>query len=441
MKVGMIAMSGVRACDPELVKLGLTLPGFVERSKVIASLPSLGLLTLAGMTTADHDVSYHEIAEYETPGSFEKLPTGFDLVAISSLSAQIQEAYRVAEWYRAKGIKVVMGGLHVTSMPDEAKRHCDAVAVGEGELLWHDILDDAAKSQLKKEYRTSVEFDLANAPMPAFHLLDIEKYNRLTVQTSRGCPRRCEFCASSILLTARYKQKPIINVLKEIDRVKELWPNPFLELADDNAFINKAYWRSLLPDLKRRRIKWFAESDISVASDPELLKLMRQSGCVQILIGLESPTRSGLDGVEIRTNWKLKQWSRYKDAVRAIQSVGISVNGCFVVGLDNHDTSIFDTLSEFVDELGLHQVQITVPTPFPGTPFYERLHREGRILEDRAWDRCTLFDVNFQPARLSAQELRVGFRELMAKLYSKEQSDNRRRHFRKQLRGAVTRSN
>src|SRR5689334_8576592 len=146
MNIGLIAMSGIRAQDPELLELGLTLPGFVERSKTIASLPSLGLLTLAGMTPREHNVRYIEVADIRHAGS---LPTDFDLVAISSFSAQVKEGYELAARYAARGIPVVIGGLHVTSMPHEAARFGGASAVvGEGEIVWPEILADAARRKL-----------------------------------------------------------------------------------------------------------------------------------------------------------------------------------------------------------------------------------------------------------------------------------------------------
>ena len=143
----------------------------------------------------------------------------FDLVAISSLSAQVKEAYALAERYHVHGVPVVMGGLHVTSVPDEPARHGATAVLGEGELAWPLILEDAARGTLKPVYDLrGQEFNLADAPMPAFELLDMNRYNRITVQTSRGCPWRCSFCASSILLTRKYKQKPAAKVLAELDR-------------------------------------------------------------------------------------------------------------------------------------------------------------------------------------------------------------------------------
>jgi len=437
MRIALVAMSGVRACDAELMAIGLTLPGFVERSKVIASLPSLGLLTLAGMTPREHECTYFEVRDLVEAAA---VPTDFDLVAISSFSAQIGEAYVLADRFRAAGVKVVLGGLHVSTLPDEALLHADAVVVGEGEVTWHELLIDAARGGLQPKYVAARQFDLAQSPLPAFELLDLDRYNRLTVQTSRGCPLRCDFCAASILIAPTYRQKPVERVLAEIDRICELWRRPFIEFADDNAFVNRRYWKRLLPELAERRVRWFAETDLSFYEDDELLDMMRESGCAQVLIGLESPNESSLCGIELRNDWKRRWWSHYRQAVRRIQSHGIRVNGCFVLGLDGHGTEVFDEVYNFALELELFDVQITLQTPFPGTPLYDRLQREGRLLYDGQWERCTLFDINYEPRGMSREQLRAGFQRLGEKLYREDMTRWRRENFqRKYLRPAAHR--
>lgn len=431
LNIGLIAMSGVRACDPELLQLGLTLPGFVERSKTIASLPSLGLLTLAGMTPPQHRVRYIDVEQFDPAAP---LPGGFDLVAISTFTAQSKEAYDLARRYRELGVMVVMGGLHVTSLPDEVVELGVAAAVGEGEVVWPEILEDAQRGQLEPLYAAGQrQFDLAQAPMPAFELLDIDRYNRLTVQTSRGCPWKCSFCASSILLTQRYKQKPVRKVLAEIDRIESLWPRPFIEFADDNAFVNRSYWKTLLPELAKRRLKWFAETDISVAEDDQLLQDLRRAGCAQVLIGLESPTKDGLSGIEMRANWKAKKLSEYKDAIYRIQSHGIRVNACFVLGLDGQTPDVFDDVYQFAAETLPFDVQITYSTPFPNTPLYHQLKQEDRVTHDGQWERYTLFDINYEPQLMSRETLRRGFHDLSRRLYCDQFTQRRRDNFRKQF--------
>lgn len=437
-KIGFIAMSGVRVQNAELLAVGLTLPGFVERSEVIASLPSLSLLTLAALTPDRFDVEYREILDLKTA---DTLPEDYDLVAITSLTAQIHEAYAVADFYRVRGLPVVMGGLHITAMPDEALAHCTTVVVGEGEPVWPRLLDDFDHGRLRERYAASPagRFDLATAPIPRFDLLDPDKYNRITVQTSRGCPHKCEFCASSILLTPHYKLKPVEKVLAEIRAIKEIWPKPFIEFADDNSFVHRAHYKSLLRALVGEDLRWFTETDISVAQDDELLALMRDSGCQQVLIGLESPSRHSLEGIETNANWKARRIDTYKAAIAKIQSFGITVNGCFILGLDGDTTDVFDDVLEFVRDAGLYEVQITIMTAFPGTPLYSRLKAEGRLLTEHAWDLCTLFDVNHQPRHMSVEELEVGFRRLAKELYSAEETSARRRAFFKRLKTSTNR--
>jgi radical SAM superfamily enzyme YgiQ (UPF0313 family) len=434
MRIGLIAMSGVRVYDQELIELGMTLPGFMERSKVIASLPSLGLLTLAGLTPKHHELVYLEADQLDHQ---PELPV-FDLVAISTLTARAYDSYRLADRFRALGTQVVIGGLHATAMPVEAGEHADAVIVGEGENCWLDVLRDAEARRLQPIYRSQGrEFNLADAPMPAFELLDISRYNRLTVQTTRGCPWRCAFCASSILLTNLYKHKPMAQVLAEIDRIRELWPRPFIEFADDNSFVNKAYWKQLLPELARRRVRWFSETDLSVADDDELLGMLRDAGCVEILIGLESPIAEGLAGLERRRDWKHHRLPEYERAIHRIQSHGIRVNGCFILGLDGQGPAIFDAVFDCARRLELYDVQITLQTPFPGAPLYKSLCAAGRMLEDRPWNRCTLFDLVYEPAPMSGTELVAGFRDLARRLYCDEMTRWRRDNFKgKYLRAA-----
>jgi radical SAM superfamily enzyme YgiQ (UPF0313 family) len=431
-RIGLIAMSGVRAHNEELTKLGLTLPGFVERNKVIASLPSLGLLTLAGLTPESFDVEYYEIADLKKG---EALPEHFDLVALSTFTAQLKEAYEVADFYRQRGIPVVMGGITVSSLPTEAKAHCTSVVVGEGEPLWPQVLQDYSNGNLKPFYIQTPggDFDLADAPMPRFDLLDPAKYNRITVQTSRGCPHRCEFCASSILLTPRYKVKPVEKVMAEIRAIKQIWPRPFIEFADDNSFVHREHYKQLLRELARENLRWFTETDIRVAEDNELLALMRDAGCQQVLIGLETPRAASLNGVELKSNWKLRKQDAYKAAIAKIQSYGITVNGCFILGLDGDTPDVFDEVFHFVKESGLYEVQITFLTAFPGTPLYERLRREGRLLKEQAWELCTLFDINVQPKNMTVSELQAGFLRLGQRLYSQEETGERRRKFKAAL--------
>lgn len=433
MKIGFIAMSGLRLCNTELLELGLTFPGVARRKRAIESLPSLGLLTLAGMTPENIGMEYLEVRDVHR----DDLPRDFDAVAISSLTATAKEAYLLAARFRQMGTRVILGGLHVSLVPDEAALHADTIVIGEGESVWPEVIADLERGKLRPVYDARLRpFDLTNALMPRFELLELNRYPRFTVQTQRGCPWRCEFCAASIRISSTFKVKPVQKVMAEIRRLKELWGDPFIEFADDNTFVNRAHARELMRALAPERIRWFTESDLSIAQDEELLRLMRDAGCAQVLIGFESPSPAPLNGIEQKTNWKARQFGSYCRAVEIIQSHAITVNGCFVMGLDGAGPESFDAVYEFVKESGLFDVQITFMTPFPGTPLYERLRAQGRILEEEAWERCTLFDINFQPQQLSVTELENGFKGLGLKLYEKNFVRERGERFVRGLRAA-----
>lgn len=324
-----------------------------------------------------------------------------------------------------------MGGLHVSVRPEEAAEHADYVIIGEGENVWPAVVE-ACKQGLKRGIWKAAEFpavDVGQLPMPRYDLLADRPYNRFTVQTSRGCPWRCDFCASNVMLRQKYRKRPVPDVIRDIQAIATLRKRPFLEFADDNTFVDKEWGKELCRQLIPLRLKWFTETDISVADDPELLRLMREARCRQVLIGLESPEQRALDGMEMKTNFKARRWDTYMDAIRRIQDHGITVNGCFILGLDGHTPDIFPEVLDFAMRASLYDVQITVLTPFPGTPLYDRLLREGRLLEPKRWDLCTLFDVNYQPKNMTVEQLRQGLYWLTERLYSEECLIRRRRPF------------
>jgi radical SAM superfamily enzyme YgiQ (UPF0313 family) len=347
----------------------------------------------------------------------------------------VRDAYSVADHYRRRGIPVVMGGLHVSVLPDEAAKHATTVVIGEAERLWPRLLSDWASGNLQARYIADKtgRSTLAHSPVPRYDLLDHTKYNRLTVQTSRGCPYVCDFCASSIRLTRGYAVKPVENVIAEIRRIKDIWANPFIELADDNSFVHHPHSKRLLAELRHENVRWFTEADISIADDPELLSLMRDAGCRQVLIGLESPSSAGVSGLELKRNFKLIRQPDYAGAIRRIQSHGITVNGCFILGLDGDDRGSFEAIRIFTEQTGLFDVQLTVLTAFPGTPLYRRLQLEQRLIEPEAWHKCTLFDVNFVPRHMTPAELHRGLIDLARDIYSAEATERRRRTYFEQV--------
>jgi radical SAM superfamily enzyme YgiQ (UPF0313 family) len=301
-------------------------------------------------------------------------------------------------------------------------------------MLWPRILEDfrrGGKAALAGLYREEQPgtYDLAESPMPRFDLLVDRPYNRITVQTVRGCPLDCEFCGASKLYGPKYRRKPVAKVMAEIEKVKELWgDDAFIELADDNSFGHPVWAREFLEAIQEYDLRWFTETDLSIADHDELLPLLFKSGCRQILIGLESINESSLDGID-RANWKHKRRGKYMDAIKKIQDHGVTVNGCFIVGNDGETAGVFEDLRDFIEESELLEAQVTILTPFPGTRLLHRLRSQGRLLYENFWDRCTLFDLVFEPENMAPEELVEGHYWLMTEIYNQDQYNRRKRHY------------
>jgi radical SAM superfamily enzyme YgiQ (UPF0313 family) len=423
-----VALSGVRVRNAELLKLGLTLPGFVDRGKTIAELPSLSLLTLAAYTPSHWEVTYREVDHFGDTEINEIAASSPDIIAISSLTARILQAYRLSDELRTRGMTVVMGGLHVSALPDEAQQHCDSIVCGEGESVWPSLIEDFERGQLQRRYRSKPHHFLNELPTPRYDLLNPHLYNRIPLQTTRGCPLACTFCAASRTISS-YKRKPIPLVRRELEAILEIWPKPFIELADDNTFVDKTWGNELIQLFQDYPIRWFTETDISIADDQVLLENLARAGCAQLLIGFESSSKSAFQHVE-HYGWKSRRFDKYREDIAKIQSHGISVNGCFILGHDSDTIETFAETRDFIYESELSEVQITLLTPFPSTALYQRLRKENRLIDESFWDKCTLFDLVYQPARMSFNELESGFRWLMSELYSPHQTRLRKQKFR-----------
>ena len=435
-KLLFLAMSGVRVFDQELLNIGLTLPGFVERSRVIASLPSLGLLSLAAHTPENWQIEYREYDDLPIDSADRIYQQGFGVVAISSLTARINEAYALSHELRARGMIVIIGGLHVSAMPEEATPHADIIVQGEGERIWRRLLLDLENGSWNSVYNSATAADESHFnevhPVPRYDLLEIDRYNRLTLQTTRGCPLHCSFCAASRTISP-YRKKSLVQVRRELEVILNLWPKPFIELADDNTFVDKRWSRELVSLLSEYPLKWFTESDISLADDQALLKLLAKSGCAQVLIGLESAASESMTGLDTQ-NWKSRRHPDYAQKIQRIQDHGISVNGCFILGFDQDGPDIFARTLDYIESLRLAEVQITLLTPFPGTSLRQRLIEEGRMLPGVTWGQYTLFDLTFRPARMSEDEMKFGFHGLMKSVYSEERANARRKIFQQCIR-------
>ncbi len=415
--VTLVPLTGFRVREDAMRALGMSLPGLRDRAAAIGQLPALGLLTLAGMTPPHWSCSYRDLPAV-TPEAVDALTAERpDLVAVSALTASANEAYRLGDVLRQRGIRSVLGGLHATACPDEALLHFDAVCVGEGEPVWHAILADVERGRLAPRYAAERAFDLAAAPVPRFDLLGGRR-PRMTIQTQRGCPLACEFCGASRLL-GPFREKPAALIREELAAVRRRVGRPVVELADDNTFAGGRDPAPLLEALGEAGALWFTEADWRIGERPDVLRDLARAGCVQVLVGLESFVfrHPGMGP-------KAAEMARMMDAVRAIQAAGVAVIGCFIVGSDGETPASMDRLAAFLDDAPMADVQLTIETPFPGTPLHRRLSREGRLL-GVGWDAYTLFDVAHRPDRVTPGELASGFRDLVAGVFASGPSGRR----------------
>lgn len=428
--VALVAMSGFRVREREMLALGMKLPGLKQRAGAIASLPALGLLALGGMTPDSWTVSYHEATRVTDELVQEVLAKRPQLVAISALTASILEAYALAARIRSEGVRVVIGGLHATACPEEAAMRADAVVVGDGEPVWLDVLRDAEGGRLRPVYRAEKPFDLAESPLPRLDLLGNKERPRYTLQTARGCPLACDFCGASRLL-GPFREKPVELITRELSALTALRPRATIELADDNTFAGRPRL-DVLDALRRSGVRYFTEADWRFGERPEILERLAASGCVQVLIGIETILEhgNGWNGMGA----KRAPLPRIMDAVQAIQEAGIAVIGCFIVGADGETLETMQSLGEFLLEAPLADVQLTVQTPFPGTALYQRLASAGRLLPDRDWSSYTLFDVTYRPDQMTADELQRAFKTLVRYTFAEEPA-RRRSEIRRRIWG------
>lgn len=428
--VALVAFTGLRVVDPELRALGLSLPGLRRRGEAIAALPSLGLLTVAAHTPGHWSQSYHE-----APGFDQELVERIAaerpaLVAISALTASIEEAYALCAALRGRGIAMVIGGLHATAMPAEVLRHADVVVVGDGESAWPAVLRAAERGELGGEFRGD-RFNLDASRLPRWDLLQPGKRRRYTLQTARGCPLACEFCAASRLL-GPFREKPVACIRAELAAIKALDPRAVIELADDNTFAGARDHAPLLQALKDAGLPWFTECDHRIADHPTLAADMAEAGCAQVLVGIESPVRefTGMGP-------KAAGLARMREAVERIQAQGLPVNACFVVGADGETEQSIDALGELLQDWPSAEVQLTLQTPFPGTALRRRLAEQGRLLKDRTWKHHNLFEVTYQPIHLTPGDLLKGFSRLVSTVYAKPMSRRRAQIRRRVLRSPL----
>jgi radical SAM superfamily enzyme YgiQ (UPF0313 family) len=320
-----------------------------------------------------------------------------DLVALSFMTAAAPRAYAVADSFRARKIPVVMGGMHPSALPNEAAHHADAVVVGEAETQWRQVLADFAAGKLRPLYDGAGHPELNALPHPRRDLLRREKYLVPNlVQTARGCPHACTFCSVSPVFGRRYRFRPVDEV---IDEVRSL-DSRSIGFVDDNIVARPSRAKELFEALIPLKLQWVGQGDLSMAKDPEMLRLMRRSGCLAMFIGIESISQDSLIAAHKRPNVGLD----YESTIATIHKHGIDIIGSFVFGLDPDTVESCRKTVDFAMRTKLAAAQFAVLTPFPGTPVYDQMRAEHRIL-DSDWSHYTMNHVVFSPANMTAAEL------------------------------------
>lgn len=367
--------------------------------------PPLGLLTIAGLTPAQYGI---ELVD-ENVQSID-FDTDADLIALSVMTPLAPRAYEIADAFRNRGKTVLMGGIHVSLMPEEAEPHADSVVAGEAENIWPEVLDDYSRGRLKKLYRAEGLVDISQAyPAPRRDLLASGKYlTRSTIQLMRGCPFDCEFCSVTAFSGRKLRHRPVETFLDEYRSL----PDHFVFIVDDNLLANRAVAMEMFEGMRGGSKWWGSQVTISVADNSELLKKMAACGCKSLFIGFESLNQENLN----QMGKNFVRTSKNADRIKRIQDHGIGILGSFIVGLDQDEVSVFDDLYKFITGNRIEAFLINVLTPFPGTHLTKRMEQDGRILS-RDWSKYDMNTVVYQPQNFTPEELQTRFDELNQSLY------------------------
>ena len=359
--------------------------------------PPLSLLTIAGLTPAE---GWEIIVRDEHVESSE-VSGQVDLVGIQTYVSSSGRAYELADRWRRRGAKVVLGGLHPTSLPHEAAEHADAVCTGPAETVWARILDDFEHGRLEKFYHGRREGSAALVPLPRRDLMNRRAYLiRHTMVTSRGCPHACDFCyKSSFWGPSYYEPRPIARIECELATVDDR----LILFLDDNLLANRRHASALFEVLRGSGIVWQAAASLDVARDPGYLQQAYEAGCRSLFVGFESLSPENMRG----NNKPVNAATDYAEACRRFHDAGIMINGSFVFGLDCDGPDVFDRTVEFAIENKILTATFHVLTPFPGTRAFARLEAEGRLL-DRDWAYYDTDHAVFRPRRMTPDQLEAG---------------------------------
>ncbi len=368
--------------------------------------PQLSLSVLAGLTPGNHDVVTAEEADGPIPDKEH-----YDVVGISTMTAMAPRAYELARKFRKRGSKVVLGGIHPSVMPREAREYADAVVVGEAEGLWPHILDDIENGTLKKVYR-NWQPDISDSPTPRYKrrrsFWGIPPY--LTpVMFSRGCPNDCEFCTVHKIYGRKPRFLPVESVVRDI---KEAGSKRLIFL-DDNIGGIRSYAMDLFKAVEPLKVNWIGQASARMMLDDELFEAAVRSGCACLFVGVESIEPAALG----KFSKSLPTISLYEEAIKRCRETGILFHGSFIFGLDDQSPDVFEHTLDFLIRNRVPSVSPNILTPYPGTDLFDRFIREDRLLHSN-WSYFDHVTVSFRPKNMQPEELAEKYFDFRDKFYS-----------------------
>ena len=365
----------------------------------------LTLTTLAALTPPDVDVRITD--ENVEPIDFEE---DVDLVGVTGMLMHAPRAYQISQRFRQRGIPVVMGGPHASSLPFEAKEHVDSVVIGEAENVWKGLIEDLKVGSLKSFYKADAFCSMEGLPFPRLDLLRKDAYMTINcAQTTRGCPHQCDFCHVTHFFGKTYRCRPVDEVIEEVKRLE----GEFLVFIDDNIAGNRRYAKELFTRLKPLKKKWASQASMTLTRDPELLKLAAESGCVSLFLGVESLSPENLKDV----NKAFNRVPQFEEAMKALHDHDIMVVAGFIFGLDHDDEGVFERTLRFCERNRIELPSFFVLTPLPGTPLFQRIESEGRLLH-KDWSKYNGATVVFRPKLMTEETLQAGFNWVCKEGYS-----------------------
>jgi radical SAM superfamily enzyme YgiQ (UPF0313 family) len=367
----------------------------------------LGIATLSALTPP-------RIERLFCDDRFEEVPfdSPVDAVAMSVETYTARRSYAIAERFRERSIPVIMGGFHPTLLPEEAAAHADCIVTGNAETIWEELIDDLCAKRLKKSYHG--DGGAFSPVLPDRTIYRGRRYTKLTlIETGRGCPFTCEFCSIASFFGRRYHTRLIDEVVREI---RVLNPS-MVFFIDDNIAVDRDRTIELLKAIAPLRIRWCGQVSLAIAQDEELLLLMKKSGCMGVLIGFESLDNSNLDAMGKAVNRRITD---YGEAVAAFRRLGMGIYATFVFGYDGDTEETFEKTLAFALKERFFFAAFNHLVPFPGTPLYQRLSAEGRLLHKAWWlePDYRFGDVTFKPKNFTPEQLTQRCLDFRRKFYS-----------------------